>query len=118
MPAILIMTIISVVYVFKKSESEKKDPLRLGANFTACDYEPDFLKQLGFENKKACQLLHEALWNQIVDNCTSPDYTSPKLDQQTSKSFVSQCEYHSLSLERLAVLKEYVIYNQKIERHS
>lgn len=43
----------------------------LGTKFVACEYDNDFMTYYGFPDKQSCRDLHEALFREITDKCST-----------------------------------------------
>lgn len=50
----------------------------LGEKFVACDYGNEFMTFYGFKDKQECRNLHEALFREITDKC-STDFEDKRL---------------------------------------
>ena len=61
---------------------------------------------MGYRNKDECKLLNEAVYKQILNEC-SKDFMSDKLDEKEQKWFYEKCIEYSLDKVSLKSAESY-----------
>jgi len=76
------------------------------AHYISCDYSQELLTFRGYKNKDECKILNEAIYKQILDECSN-DFSSNKLDEKERKWFYEKCIEYSLDKATLKDAESY-----------
>lgn len=108
----LLATAIFSAVLFLSGCGGKKNIYEDSANYTSCEYKQEFLVYMGYKNKEECKSIHEAVYKEILDEC-SKKFISTKLSEEDNRWFYEKCIEYSMDKQSLQVAKSYTEFSIK-----
>ena len=75
------------------------------------EYEENFLKEIGFQNRDNCIELNLALHKQYLDDCLRGIRITKK--ESSNKKLLNLCIYHLFERDGVFLNSEYLLYREK-----